>query len=221
MSRLRSLLRHLSTSSLPIIHLMESNYHQTIPNHGMERIKMRIRCSGQKIRSVVRLIIMLTASIGFSIQVLNVTTQYFRYTTRAQINIERRQEVPEHNVALCFIFEDIIKHKSIRNLTVRQLFDMSPEPETIFSSCGFREPDASFTREEDMRCNRIFRVKRYVTIGRMCYRFSPRNRTSITVRDVTLSMTSPFAMFKAHLNEKLSRVNSVNSLVFEGRLSHT
>ena len=187
--------------------------------NGMDRIqKLNIRSA--KLRNCIQAIVLLLASIGFLIQVVQITSEYFKYATRTQITIVLSpDEAPHHNVALCFKNYDIIGRKD--NFTIKQIFEMTPNYTDIFNSCGMRRPDADWISKNDTLCNELFHVSKFVMLDYICYRFSPHNHSDIPVRDVVLALTNPFAMYNVLLNDKFSKVNCVNSIVFKGKLPYS
>lgn len=135
---------------------------------------------------------------GLTVQVVYLTTEYFQYKSQPRVEIAFPHEVSTPFVSFCSRIIELIDTKKrktykLRNkfnrssenselreelfttMTLAQLFDMTPSPEEVITSCKVRppgsHPKALIMEDLDReKCYRMLTVTRYYMQQYMCYK---------------------------------------------------
>ena len=110
-------------------------------------------------RKLVQRLLRTAAVIGFTLQVVQVSLQYFAFTTTTQVSYLLPPFVQPHVVALCVRYSDMLDHERVRRetgiqsqavksmadaydqesrLTIRQSMRYTPAVNKTIDSCTYR-----------------------------------------------------------------------------------
>ena len=137
--------------------------------------------------------------IGFIVQLSSVCDQFFKFETSSRIQVSTEDQYKYQTLTICFYHKDIMNRTEYKkynisktlqesilrnghelsNLTVEQLFTLTPKAENVIQGCGLRD-DFNFQvkKYNAKKCMEFFYVKKAVRGEWMCYVFAPpKNQT--------------------------------------------
>ena len=107
---------------------------------------------------------------GCLYQIFGFCEIYFNYRTSTETRIFINDSVRYPGVVLCFPYQDII-NKSYSNLTIADIFDLSPKAEKALIECNVISTNGRLTKQNTSQCNEIFIPTKYFRGNHLCYRF--------------------------------------------------
>lgn len=185
------------------------------------------------------------AACGCFNQSLEVSIQYFSYRTSNRITqtLLANEIYKSPPISICYGVPDIIdwdalsqsdpsfsdvyngKFESAENylkLTVKQMFDFSPNQENIFrigDGCAVRNKFKTRTRLGGSDCNNIFHVHKYYTQSYICYIFRLKNPVELRTGYITNSLFDLFRDFDIKFGEKFSNASYIMPIIFDRKSS--
>lgn len=185
----------------------------------------------------VKAIILTGSFIGFTIQVLDVSLEYFSYKTRTEVHISIPKMTVFRNVALCIGLVDLPDVQRLRvetgimwdkpkdwtqalgfnpPLTIKQIFDYTPDSGSVMSSCSIRRTSWLKKHFSGSQCGEIFVVEKYFTQDYMCYMFKPQKVKEMPLRYVTQAQHGAANIYSLYLSSNFSQLNFLSLMVFMG-----
>ena len=189
-----------------------------------------------------RKLLLVLSMIGFSYQVIQVSRQYFDYKTTIRTEFVSQKQLTKHDIALCIRYNDILDLDRLKKetgievlrltgneslalaiameklLTVKQIFDYTPNGRDLIEGCIYRPDDWDMRLGSADDCNKLFRVRRFVTQERMCYQVTDTNEFPLNRDAVSLSTFSPLTVYMVFFGHRLRQANMVSVIAFTGNL---
>ena len=150
---------------------------------------------------------LILASVGCLAQVIQVSTEYFRYKTATQISMHVRQEFPLPTLSFCVRYADVVDAERVKRetgkkwrqvltvedareqeslLTIREIFMYSPQPEQVLTQCMYRDNvtfEVCFTTADE--CLRYFFIQKFLHLETVCYSIGVRKASIVERRHFT------------------------------------
>lgn len=168
--------------------------------------------------------------IGCTIQSMSLTVAYFSYKTRPDTKLFHDKELPSPAVSICVEYISIVNQAKLRemfngttdrfspNLTLNQLFQLTPNPADIMSKCAVRVPGeipTSFRYENKTTCYGFFSVTRVFQLLDMCYVFRLRKPLKYNVWRVYQEEYG--RVYLIALNDSIfSNVTYITTIIYDG-----
>lgn len=105
---------------------------------------------------ILKVVVVTAACIGFGVQVVNVSRQYFAYATTIRVQQIRRPFIQPLNTFFCVPYDQVIWEKNQtarRRLTVTEILQLSPPNHRVIRSCRFRDKHARLRSQKGTACN--------------------------------------------------------------------
>ena len=198
-------------------------------------------------------IILSMAAAGLIIQIYQISDRYFKFKTSTKIKIENPDFVTIPKLSTCWELEDMLDYtalgqelnitfpdreaedsdelyfESIKQLQLQNYFDFTPGNESILqnsSGCTVRYPQKWTVKHPQptaTECYRIFRIKRYIHRGMICYNFQfETGNLAGFDSEYALAPEMSGLMYKLFFRKELfSKVTSFSSFVHGSRTSLT
>ena len=190
--------------------------------------------------SLLSSLFQICAFAGFLFHVYVVCCSYFSYSTTTSYGIESTfgdtisTEIP--NLAVCVRYTDILDYERLErvlgkrfprtntdmdmadlqsNLTLRQIFDLTPSANSTLSSCFYRNHDG-FLLDSHQRsmCQQIFTVERFFTEHYMCYVFRPDRKFDFPIANSRLSLHAPSIFYRIQLSDLFNGSDQILTSVY-------
>ena len=158
--------------------------------------------------------------IGFTYQLVSITTEFFKFETSSKIQVSTDDEFKYDTLGICFFNTDILNRteyakyglfKTSREaydhwpeehsrLTTKEIFMLTPTPEDIFWGCTFRDDfhynSVKYDRE---KCQNFLQVQKVLRGETMCYMFIPPATEKISWTKVATSFESQGKVYSIRL----------------------
>lgn len=178
----------------------------------------------------IRFVLLLAATIGFSIQVVQVSRKYFAYRTLIQTSFHVPRYVSHHSVAFCVSYRSVIDLKrfsedmdipepSITNMTIEQIFKYTPSID-ILDRCYIRIDEWNYKVPSGKECLQFVEIRKYLTQNLICYRFKSKLNSKMILQTVTQSEYFYYAMYTIRFNKALTRADYISIISFRGDLPY-
>lgn len=186
----------------------------------------------------------LISIIGCVTQVIQQSEQYFRYSTTTDVIFEHPRYLELHKIGLCIRFSDILDTEKLLNetgirfdpietledamersdlLTIKQIFEYTPNEHSFMRDCMFRREEWSFQQGNYSTCYKEFIISKFMTLEFMCYkiqRILDPNFTMTTLA-VTRSLFHTNYVFMIGVSSLFQKANLVIPMMWrEGDLPH-
>ena len=146
--------------------------------------------------------------IGFIVQLSSVCDQFFKFQTSSRIEVSTEDQYKYQTLTICFNHKDIMNRTEYRkynisktfqeailhgdnelsNLTVEQLFRLTPKEENLIEECGLRDELNYRLKKYDTKvCMNYFSIKKAVRGVWMCYTFVPKKNATFSWTKVATS----------------------------------
>lgn len=156
-----------------------------------------------------------------------ISSSYFRYATITSFSTRdgKEQETINNmvpNLALCMRYTDILDYDRLHRLTgkrfsrseafpkrahiqsqltLRQLFDLTPAADSTLSACYYRSDDGFlFDLHYRSVCQQIFSIERFYVNQFMCYLFRPDSRFDFPLSIAKKTLLSPSLYYGVRLS---------------------
>ena len=189
-----------------------------------------------------RKFLLLLSMIGFVYQVVQVSRQYFAYKVSIRTEFSLQKKLTKHDIALCIRFNDILDIDRLQKetgieifrqtgnqslalaienekfLTLKHIFDYTPNSSDLIQGCFFRPNNWDLRMGAAEECNKIYRVRRFVTQERMCYQVTDTTAFMPNRPSVSLSTYAPLMVYEVYFDERLSQADAVSVIAFTTHL---
>lgn len=183
--------------------------------------------------------VLLCSLTGFIVQVTQVSKQYFAFGTTTSVKLSRPTHVKNHPIAVCIRYSDLIDtarleretgiklhfvnglkeaFKNQELLTVDQIFEHTPPPESFIESCMFRQDHWTITKGNTTLCNQAFKVSKFFTLETMCYRIEQIAFAKMPTTAITQSSFYRSQVFKVTLTANFANIIYLYAMAFTGEL---
>lgn len=196
-------------------------------------------------RKILRMIVVLFAILGCSFQLQSIFVTYFKYSIGTKlISDDDKKFMDTMSLSICTPYADILDYKKLLQLkqidmrkltrldklmktqdvlTVKEIFDLTPDEKAIVNYCALRYPSTRiFTRTNNATtCNTLFNVTKYYTQEFMCYMITPKE---IDIPSSTLFTTidSPGEIYLVGLRDEFSSMlHYIKFIVHSSGLPYT
>ena len=175
--------------------------------------------------------------IGFVAQVLQISYEYFQYKTLSRIQLELDEKHRAPNIALCVDISNILQkdkdlvyrpesddflikkpNGKLDYLTVREMFDKTPDVRDTIDSCQHRGNFSNFItstlKENSSQCLGAFDIYKYFTQKRVCYIFSKKSNVSYTTRELAEALDFTSKYYEIHLKPVFNNVSWIQVIAY-------
>ena len=175
----------------------------------------RSKCINSNVQTMLRLLLYFICFSGFVFQCFIFCNIYFHYKTSSRIEITAIDVHRLPNLVLCVRYREVADNKTwelyvknnITEHTVRQLFQMTPEPKSMLSKCryGFNQSEV-FSYENPNECFKIWTVFKYVSGSDICYLYASAPEEAYSLREITSALTNAGIIYELYLNKSVGRI---------------
>lgn len=181
---------------------------------------------------VSKCIVVTVSTICCMFQLQSTLVSYFRYGTISRIEFVGTDILELMSLSLCVPYFPILNFKYIKRIfginlkdascsscneynrkrdiveekiTIRGIFDATPNSESLITYCSMMsESSRYFSRSTDsVRCNELFRIKKYYTQEFVCYAFHPQQFQVPTLNYFTAT-DSPGIIYTIGINNSFA-----------------
>lgn len=146
---------------------------------------------------------------GFLWQSYLVASGYFSYTTINRIKVATHDVYRFPTINLCFRYRDFVNENKLFNVTVQDIYDLTPEGCFTLSGCklsnGIKLGVKQFSRKA---CFDLFKVEKYIIGGNVCYVYQPNATYSLS--EITSAPTNTGVIYELMLSPKLNAVTDLS-----------
>ena len=186
-------------------------------------------------------LVLILSFTGFVLQVLQVSLQYFAYSTTSIVWLILPEVLRWHDVLICLRYGDLLDTETLERDTgikyqkiptqskesleqaieneslmkIAYIFDYTPKPDDVLESCMYRPDDWGVVFGDACVCRPFFNVTRIMTQELMCYDIQPRFSNQLTRTGVTLSTFFRYRIFELLFNQNMSSALLVNAIAVE------
>lgn len=197
------------------------------------------------VRGIKQCIIFGIALSGLVAQVIQVSLQYFSYSTTTRTQLTIPEYLRHHAVSLCIRYRDLLdtdkifQETGIRidtkwngnfteierfqatiddegKLTIGQIFDYTPKADGVIASCIYRPYYYDITGGDYSECNDYFNVSRYFTQEYICYKFEQRDIKEYNRLTVTTSTFYNRGLYFINLMKAFDNISYVKPISYTG-----
>lgn len=154
--------------------------------------------------------------IGFIIHIATISYTYFEYSTNINVQQSIQDALEAPKLAICIRYSDLIKGNSL-NLTIRQIFALTPPENETIMSCGLRD---NLTNRIDFKdrqgCRNLLKIRKFYTQQFICYSISQANRIEYLIEMVAHSIKFAYNFFNIRLSSAFDNMNIVLPIAYYG-----
>ena len=190
-------------------------------------------------RFVLKRIVLTFAWIGFVIQGVQVSLQYFAFSTSTSVRIDLPENVTKHPLAVCIRFRDIMHREKLLletgidlsssnkiidrlreevTVTIANVFDYTPDPKFVIATCLHRPNRLTMRGCGYTACSQLFNVSKFVTQQYVCYIVKELRTTELHFEAATRSTFKTGIIYKIDLNESFSETDIMLPILFRDKL---
>ena len=188
------------------------------------------------IRKLFSVIFVLCCLTGFLYQSIEISIDYFSYKTTSKVFLYTDKKHSNPAVVFCARYTDILNRsrhqeygihpfrsdrKSIwgddmSKLTVKEIFDLTPDPKQVIHGCQYRHHDYDLTTYNSVSsCNKLFRIQKYHEGRFICYQFrTTKQKDEFDCAAIARSFHSPREMYSITLKPLFLQSNLVQLITF-------
>lgn len=170
--------------------------------------------------------------IGFTGHTLMICRSYFSFETTTVVGTDNRDTLKVPNFALCGDYMDVLSNMTVDekgkrelNLTIRQIFDRTPDVNSIVLSCYYRKSDNPFVSlyGNQTICNQVFNISKAYMKQSICYKFVLSNsyNAAISWRRISHSLRSSKVIYSLILDPIFDEMRTFKPIIFTGYLPVT
>ena len=191
---------------------------------------------------IVRFIIFLCATLGFVYQLQSTLIGYFRHQTITRTsNVYHIDSMSVMSISICLPYVDILDYERLYKerklklnklarkerfnalqdiVTVRDIFDFTPDSQSIISSCSLRinSPRVMTFLSDRVECNKQLTIKKYFSQEFMCYAVQP-DQVELPYNIIFTTIDSPNTVYSVYLNKTVSSKLTFNRLIVHSNTS--
>lgn len=128
-------------------------------------------------------------AIGFIFQVFEISIRFFHYEVQTKIRLQIPNQFRVYDYAICARWTDLITgqeyiddtdifYRVLNNFTLKDIFEKSPDPQTIIESCVIRNLNSfHVSKYNKLACYELFEVTKFVVKEYVCYELHYRNES--------------------------------------------
>jgi hypothetical protein len=204
------------------------NPYEKKPNQfGKRRKRLRKKKSLEKSKTRIfnglTLLIFSLSLGGFCYQIYDLCDSYFKYETSSLLEIDINDDLYAPDLSLCMRYVDILsmdlsyeeRHTKLgirsvqRNLTIEQIFGLTPKPSELLSECFHRKPGSYQINElkTNSQCRMVFNITKFYLQEYICYRFHIKGgelkQNSYSYKHIAFSLSYSGLFFGVSLNQSV------------------
>lgn len=195
-------------------------------------------------RKVYFLLTYLVCSVGLIVQVNQVSQTYFEYATRTRVNLFPHFDIRVPSLSACFRVADVIRiddikrekglsienislagvhqdpwhsyYESVKDLSVADIFEYTPDEGTILRDCQLRLPKVDYAIRYSLAdCYKQIKIRKFYHRESICYTFSSN------LSDLNNPETEQESKWRERLHlEHYTLTDSNYGMIFEAELNH-
>ena len=152
---------------------------------------------------------------GFVWQAYQVSYEFFNYKTYTTLKVFAVDNHRVPHTVICAAYKNLIGNfsndiSSGSLLTVRQLFDLTPESSDILIYCKYRKDYVHDMQRLDVyHCKQLWSVVKYFSGPNVCYSFFSQSNMTYSLTEVTSAMTHVGIIYKLYVNESLTNATDL------------
>lgn len=183
--------------------------------------------------------LIIVAIVGFVVQAVQVSYEYFQFTTTTHVSFNKPERIEKHSLAVCIRFSDILdkerlfRETGIRlkhpldlasaiqqedSLTVDQVFEYTPNANETIVKCTHRPEDWTIVTHHGSKCRTIFTVRKFFMLEFMCYIVAEKSEIRLWFDSVSRSTFAKGSVYTVYLNTSLNGMNRMSPIAFRGQL---
>lgn len=154
--------------------------------------------------------------IGFIVHISTISYSYFLYATTISVQQSIKNALEAPKLAICIRYSDLIQEPS-SNLTIKQIFDLTPQENETIMSCGIR--DNITNRVEFMNrkeCEKSLKINKFYTQQFICYSITQAKKQEYSIEMVAHSIKFAFNFFNIRLTKVFDTMNIVLPIIYYG-----
>ena len=135
-------------------------------------------------------------------------------TTRVESYMDFYMRFPR--LLLCMPFSDLFSANKT-NLTISQIFHLTPSANETLLSCKLRFHDSNKMQSlKKQECFNYFHVGKFFTGLSVCYKYHPRNDLFYSTTNVANAMTHPLIIYMLSLTKAIRDVDTIHLVNYFG-----
>ena len=185
--------------------------------------------------SVLSTVFKLLCLVGFVYQITEISLQYFAFKTSTKITFELDNKFIDPSVIFCTRYTDVIDRTNYQKydihprrtynlkeiftdmtkLTVKDIFDLTPDPKEVIMGCQYRENDYRVKTLTRSQCYSRFHVVKYYEGAFICYQFRTKIEDSkFRYEEAALSYHDLNELYMFHLHPQFLSSNAIKLISF-------
>lgn len=171
--------------------------------------------------------------IGCTVQVIDISQRYFRYSTKTNVEIQIVTKLEPQAVSICWVITEILQpdmilsrfgiditsygkidkkkmYQLLENMTISDIHDMTPPNISLLAekpSCAFKYPNKliwKYPWNQKKECHKLITISKFLHRFLMCYKIAPKDdREKLDYEDVSFTPSYPGLMRIYFLNASL------------------
>ena len=163
------------------------------------------------LRSIMQVLVFAVCVSGFSWHAFDFIETYSKYKTGNRMEIRTIDYYRLPNIVFCTRYSEVIAPNvwfthlgNNSQLTVREIFEMTPDSRDVFVGCSYR-----FNKTEDLRrgtqeeCHSFWTVIKYISGAEICYAFHSNEQRPYRLLNVLSAFNHIGIIYELYLNESL------------------
>ena len=148
----------------------------------------------------------LVCCTGLAYQSYTLGNTYFTYLTSSRIEIAAKDIYRLPGITFCTRYHAISKRhyfniSSVRRLTIRDIFAITPNPQETLVKCGYRfDMSDIFLKRPFDNCSEIWSVKKYISGADVCYVFLPGQDSAYSISAIASALDKVGIIYELYLN---------------------
>ena len=188
------------------------------------------------VKKLFSVVFVLCCLAGFLYQAIDISIDYFSYQTTSKVFLYTDKKHSNPSIILCTRYTDILNRsrhheygihpfrsdrKSIwgddmSKLTVKDIFDLTPDPKEVIHGCQYRHHDHDLTTYNNISsCYNLFRIQKYHEGRFICYQFrTTKQKDNFDCGAIARSFYSPRELYSITLKPLFLQSNFIQLITF-------
>jgi hypothetical protein len=164
---------------------------------------------------------------------MKISLDYFAFSTITRIDLNPTNDFSNPGLTFCALYPNLIDrkdhkkygirrvldwtfiHEEFEKFTIKEIFRLTPDPETIIKGCQYRYHDYYLTNFNSTDCYNLFKVGKYLIGPYVCFTFTTRERNNhFDCEDIPKSPSSPYEMYSITLVDQFLSINVAKFISF-------
>lgn len=160
--------------------------------------------------------------------VVYITMTYFSYSTTTRITMDKRQRVDAPTLVACVRYEQVLDYEAVNEklgleespdkipgtnysdlLTVRDIFQFTPQKKQILKRCIYRRPQDRRVLLHDSRDCGFFRITKFVMQSFVCYSVAPVNRSEFMIEELASSYNFEHTVYVVEWDQVFNNARNI------------